>query len=402
MQNVCLLGATGSVGQSALEVLALYPDKFRLFSVAAHSNVEKLADIAVRFGVKRVGIADATKVDRLSFLLKEAGKGDIEILSGTEAAMQLASDNEAQTVIVAVVGAAGVPATFAAAKAGKRILHANKESVVCGGELLQQTVRENGAVMLPVDSEHNAIFQCLTGASEEDRRQCRLWLTCSGGPFRDRPELDLSTVTPAMALAHPTWQMGRKISIDSATLMNKGLEVIEARWLFDIPQDRIHVVIHPQSVVHSMVEYGDGSFIAQLGTASMKHPVAYCLGWPERLSAGTKRLDPFALSQLNFREPDVKRFVQLAYAYEALREGGTASIVLNAANEIGVEAFLNERISFTGIAEVCQRTMQVLFDPKTPASVEEILSVDAAARGLPGVKTGIRRQLSKKIFFEGL
>ena len=379
MQNVCLLGATGSVGQSALEVLALYPDKFRLFSVAAHSNVEKLADIAVRFGVKRVGIADATKADRLSHLLKEAGKGDVEILSGTEAAVQLASDNEAQTVIVAVVGAAG-PATFAAAKAGKRILHANKESVVCGGELLQQTVRENGAVMLPVDSEHNAIFQCLTGASEEDRRQCRLWLTCSGGPFRDRPELDLSTVTPAMALAHPTWQMGRKISIDSATLMNKGLEVIEARWLFDIPQDRIHVVIHPQSVVHSMVEYGDGSFIAQLGTASMKHPVAYCLGWPERLSAGTKRLDPFALSQLNFREPDVKRFVQLAYAYEALREGGTASIVLNAANEIGVEAFLNERISFTGIAEVCQRTMQALFDPKTPASVEEILSVDAAAR----------------------
>ena len=305
MQNVCLLGATGSVGQSALEVLALYPDKFRLFSVAAHSNVEKLADIAVRFGVKRVGIADATKADRLSHLLKEAGKGDVEILSGTEAAVQLASDNEAQTVIVAVVGAAGVPATFAAAKAGKRILHANKESVVCGGELLQQTVRENGAVMLPVDSEHNAIFQCLTGASEEDRRQCRLWLTCSGGPFRDRPELDLSTVTPAMALAHPTWQMGRKISIDSATLMNKGLEVIEARWLFDIPQDRIHVVIHPQSVVHSMVEYGDGSFIAQLGAASMKHPVAYCLGWPERLPAGTQRLDPFALSQLTFREPDV-------------------------------------------------------------------------------------------------
>lgn len=384
MQNVCLLGATGSVGQSALEVLALYPDKFRLFSVAAHSNVEKLADIAVRFGVKRVGIADATKVDRLSFLLKEAGKGDIEILSGTEAAVQLASDNEAQTVIVAVVGAAGVSATFAAAKAGKRILHANKESVVCGGELLQQTVRENGAVMLPVDSEHNAIFQCLTGASEEDRRQCRLWLTCSGGPFRDRPELDLSTVTPAMALAHPTWQMGRKISIDSATLMNKGLEVIEARWLFDIPQDRIHVVIHPQSVVHSMVEYGDGSFIAQLGTASMKHPVAYCLGWPERLSAGTKRLDPFALSQLNFREPDVKRFVQLAYAYEALAAGGTASIVLNAANEIAVQAFLDERITFTGIAEVCRRTMDALADSKAPASVEEILSVDACARAKAG------------------
>lgn len=384
MQNVCLLGATGSVGQSALEVLALYPDKFRLFSVAAHSNVEKLADIAVRFGVKRVGIADATKVDRLSFLLKEAGKGDIEILSGTEAAVQLASDNEAQTVIVAVVGAAGVPATFAAAKAGKRILHANKESVVCGGELLQQTVRENGAVMLPVDSEHNAIFQCLTGASEEDRRQCRLWLTCSGGPFRDRPELDLSTVTPAMALAHPTWQMGRKISIDSATLMNKGLEVIEARWLFDIPQDRIHVVIHPQSVVHSMVEYGDGSFIAQMGTASMRHPVAYCLGWPERLSAGVKRLNPYELSQLTFEEPDLKRFPQLAYAYEALAAGGTASIVLNAANEIAVQAFLDERITFTGIAEVCRRTMDALVDSKAPASVEEILSVDACARAKAG------------------
>lgn len=384
MQNVCLLGATGSVGQSALEVLALYPDKFRLFSVAAHSNVEKLADIAVRFGVKRVGIADAAKADRLSYLLKEAGKGDIEILSGTEAAVQLASDNEAQTVIVAVVGAAGVPATFAAAKAGKRILHANKESVVCGGELLQQTVRENGAVMLPVDSEHNAIFQCLTGASEEDRRQCRLWLTCSGGPFRDRPELDLSTVTPAMALAHPTWQMGRKISIDSATLMNKGLEVIEARWLFDISQDRISVVIHPQSVVHSMVEYGDGSFIAQMGTASMRHPVAYCLGWPERLSAGVKRLNPYELSQLTFEEPDLKRFPQLAYAYEALAAGGTASIVLNAANEIAVQAFLDERITFTGIAEVCRRTMDALADSKAPASVEEILSVDACARAKAG------------------
>lgn len=384
MQNVCLLGATGSVGQSALEVLALYPDKFRLFSVAARSNVEKLADIAVRFGVKRVGIADATKVDRLSFLLKEAGKGDIEILSGTEAAVQLASDNEAQTVIVAVVGAAGVPATFAAAKAGKRILHANKESVVCGGELLQQTVRENGAVMLPVDSEHNAIFQCLTGASKEDRRQCRLWLTCSGGPFRDRLELDLSTVTPAMALAHPTWQMGRKISIDSATLMNKGLEVIEARWLFDISQDRISVVIHPQSVVHSMVEYGDGSFIAQMGTASMRHPVAYCLGWPERLSAGVKRLNPYELSQLTFEEPDLKRFPQLAYAYEALAAGGTASIVLNAANEIAVQAFLDERITFTGIAEVCRRTMDALADSKAPASVEEILSVDACARAKAG------------------
>ena len=380
MQNVCLLGATGSVGKSALEVLELYPDRFRLHSAAANSNARALAQIAVRFNLRRVGIADATKTDELADYLARAGRGDIEILSGEQAAEQLAADELADTVIVAVVGAAGVPATFAAARAGKRILHANKESVVCGGALLQRLVRQSAAVMLPVDSEHNAIFQCLAAASREDRLGCRLWLTCSGGPFRARRDLDLSTVTPAMALAHPTWQMGRKITIDSATLMNKGLEVIEARWLFDVPQDRIRVVVHPQSVVHSMVEYADGSFIAQLGTASMRHPVAYCLGWPERLCAGVRPLNPFELSQLTFEEPDLKRFVQLAYAYEALEAGGTASIVLNAANEIGVEAFLQERIGFTGIAEVCARTLQTTADSREPASVEEILAVDHLAR----------------------
>ena len=358
MQNVCLLGATGSVGKSALEVLELYPDRFRLHSVCAMHQVEKLAQIAAKFGVKRVGIADASRVDELARLLDELGCRDVEIVSGPQASVELASDPEAQAVIVAVVGAAGVPATFAAARAGKRILHANKESVVCGG----------------------AIFQCLASASPSDRELCRLWLTCSGGPFRAKKDLDLSTVTPAMALAHPTWQMGRKISIDSATLMNKGLEVIEARWLFDIPQDRISVVIHPQSVVHSMVEYGDGSFIAQLGTASMRHPVAYCLGWPERLSAGVKRLNPYELSQLTFEEPDLKRFPQLAYAYEALAAGGTASIVLNAANEVAVEAFLAERLSFTGIAEVCRRTMDALSGARAPVSVEEILASDSEAR----------------------
>ncbi len=384
MQNICLLGATGSVGKSALEVLELYPDRFRLHSVCAMHQVEKLAQIAVKFGVKRVGIADESRVDELARLLNELGHPEVEIVSGPNASVELASDPEAQAVIVAVVGAAGVPATFAAARAGKRILHANKESVVCGGALLMQTIKDSGAVILPVDSEHNAIFQCLASASSADRELCRLWLTCSGGPFRAKKELDLSTVTPAMALAHPTWQMGRKISIDSATLMNKGLEVIEARWLFDIPQDRISVVIHPQSVVHSMVEYGDGSFIAQMGTASMRHPVAYCLGWPERLSAGVKRLNPYELSQLTFEEPDLKRFPQLAYAYEALAAGGTASIVLNAANEIAVQSFLDERITFTGIAEVCRRTMDALADSKAPASVEEILSVDACARAKAG------------------
>lgn len=380
MQNVCLLGATGSVGKSALEVLELYPDRFRLISAAANSSTEKLAEIAVRFNLKRVGIADASKTDELACRLAELGCSDVEILSGPQAAVQLAADADADAVIVAVVGAAGVPATFAAAQAGKRILHANKESVVCGGALLQETVRASGAMMLPVDSEHNAIFQCLASARAEDREGCRLWLTCSGGPFRARKDLDLASVTPAMALAHPTWRMGRKISIDSATLMNKGLEVIEARWLFDIPHDRISVVIHPQSVVHSMVEFADGSFLAQLGTASMRHPVAYCLGWPERLSAGVKRLNPFELSQLTFEEPDLTRFVQLGYAYDALKAGGTASIVLNAANEVAVEAFLDERLGFTDIARVCQSTMEAMSDPKEPASVDEILDVDRQAR----------------------
>lgn len=380
MQKVCLLGATGSVGKSALEVLALYPERFRLESVCAGSDVVKLAQIAVRFNVRAVGIADASKVDELAALLKEAGRGDVEIHAGPNAACELAADPSVATVIVAIVGAAGVPATFAAAKVGKRILHANKESVVCGGALLQKLVRDNGGVMLPVDSEHNAIFQCLESASAEEREKCRLWLTCSGGPLRDKKELDLSTVTPAMALAHPTWKMGRKISIDSATLMNKGLEVIEARWLFDIPAERIKVVVHPQSVVHSMVEYADGSFLAQLGTASMRHPVAYCLGYPERLSAGVEPLNPFALSGLTFEAPDLERFVQLKYAYEALKAGGTASIVLNAANEIGVQAFLDERIGFTGIAQVCRRTVDQLADPREPTELAEILEADERAR----------------------
>lgn len=380
MQNVCLLGATGSVGRSALEVLELHPERFRLISAAAGSNVEKLVEIAVRFPLKRVAVADAGKADELSARLRQADRGDVEIISGPGAAAQLAADPEADAVIVAVVGAAGVPAAFSAARSGKRILHANKESVVCGGALLQKTVRDSGALMLPVDSEHNAIFQCLAAASEADRASCRLWLTCSGGPFRARRDLDLSTVTPAMALAHPTWKMGRKISIDSATLMNKGLEVIEARWLFDVPSERIGVVIHPQSVIHSMVEYADGSFIAQLGTASMRHPVANCLGWPQRLDAGVRHLNPFELSQLTFEAPDTARFPQLRLAYDALEAGGTASIVLNAANEIGVEAFLEERLSFTGIAALCAETMRRQAEARAPESLEEILEVDRTAR----------------------
>ncbi len=379
MQKICLMGATGSIGKSALEVLRLHPERFSLEAVTANSNVEALARIAKDAGVKVAAVADASKKDALFSALKEIKAGHIEVLAGSDALVSLAGDSVFDTVIQSIVGAAGVAPSFAAAAAGKKLLLANKESVVCGGDLLIQTARRAGAEILPVDSEHNAIFQCLTVASEKDREGCRLWLTCSGGPFRDKPDLDLSTVTPGMAVSHPTWSMGQKISVDSATLMNKGLEVIEAHYLFGIPADRISVVIHPQSIVHSMVEYSDGSFVAQMGRPSMKHPIAYCLGWPERIESGTEHLKPWELPALTFSKPDTDRFIQLGLAYEALREGGASCIVLNAANEIGVEAFLARRLSFTGIGELCRRMLE-RSGFEAPSTLEDIIECDRLAR----------------------
>lgn len=379
MKNVALLGVTGSIGQSALDVIAQYPDRYRVWAIAAGSNVEKLARLAAVWRPYIVGIADASRCNALIKALKHLGINDVRVMAGAEAMCEIAAMKEVDIVVQAIVGAAGVKPSFAAARAGKRLLLANKESVVCGGELLMRTVRENGAELLPVDSEHNAIFQCLEGARAQERGDAKAWLTCSGGPFHSCPDVDLETVTPEMALAHPTWSMGRKISIDSATLMNKGLEVIEAHHLFGLDADHIGVVVHPQSVIHSMVEFSDGSLLAELASPDMKLPIVYCMAYPERLDGGVKRLKVTELQNLTFAAPDMERFPQLAYAYEAVREGGIAAIVLNAANEIAVEAFLQERIGFKDIARVCRAMMDEI-KGVLPETEDDIMQVDARVR----------------------
>lgn len=377
MQNIAIFGATGSIGGSTLDVLSHYKDRYRVFALTANSRVEELVRLCESHHPRIALVADESKKDELASALKTRGLTDIEVWAGESDLVRLAALPEVDVAVLAIVGAAGLAPTFSAARAGKRLLLANKESVVCGGALLMNSIKEHGAELLPVDSEHNAIFQCLTSASDEDRKTARLILTASGGPFRKR--MDLTEVTPEDAVAHPTWNMGRKISVDSATLMNKGLEVIEASWLFGFPPDRIDVVIHPQSLIHSMVQYADGCILAQMGAPDMRTPIAYSLGWPERLDGFAKRVDFAALGSVTFEAPDIQRFPQLGYAYEALRMGGAASIVLNAANEIAVEAFLDRRIRFLDIARSCRQMMDsmVLAAPK---SLEEVLAVDREAR----------------------
>ena len=377
MQNIAIFGATGSIGGSTLDVLSHYKDRYRVFALTANSRVEELVRLCESHHPRVALVADESKKGKLASALKTRGLTDIEVWAGESDLVRLAALPEVDVAVLAIVGAAGLAPTFSAARAGKRLLLANKESVVCGGALLMNSIREHGAELLPVDSEHNAIFQCLACASEEDRKNARLILTASGGPFRKR--MDLTEVTPEDAVAHPTWNMGRKISVDSATLMNKGLEVIEASWLFGFPPDRIDVVIHPQSLIHSMVQYADGCILAQMGAPDMRTPIAYSLGWPKRLDGFAKRVDFAALGSVTFEAPDIQRFPQLGYAYEALRMGGAASIVLNAANEIAVEAFLDRRIRFLDIARSCRQMMDsmVLAAPK---SLEEVLAADREAR----------------------
>ena len=377
MQNIAIFGATGSIGGSTLDVLSHYKDRYRVFALTANSRVEELVGLCESHHPRIALVADESKKDELASALKTRGLTDIEVWAGESDLVRLAALPEVDVAVLAIVGAAGLAPTFSAARAGKRLLLANKESVVCGGALLMNSIKEHGAELLPVDSEHNAIFQCLASASDEDRKTARLILTASGGPFRKR--MDLTEVTPEDAVAHPTWNMGRKISVDSATLMNKGLEVIEASWLFGFPPDRIEVVIHPQSLIHSMVQYADGCILAQMGAPDMRTPIAYSLGWPERLDGFAKRVDFAALGSVTFEAPDMQRFPQLGYAYEALRMGGAASIVLNAANEIAVEAFLDRRIRFHDIARSCRQMMDsmVLAAPK---SLEEVLAADREAR----------------------
>ena len=376
-QPITLLGATGSIGRSTIDVVQRYPDRFHIHAVAGGTRVAPLVEVCKQVSPKRVVIADASRLDELHQALKVEGLGHIDVDAGAQAVSGLAEDSDTEVVVQAVVGAAGVAPTFAAARAGKRLLLANKESVVCGGRLLMDTVKKHGCELLPVDSEHNAIFQCLAGATPQARANAQLILTASGGPFRGRKNLE--GITPEQAVAHPKWNMGRKISVDSATLMNKGLEVIEARWLFDFEPERIKVVVHPESIVHSAVEFEDGAVIAQLGAADMRTPIAYSLGWPERLDGHAKRMRFSEIARLTFEEPDLETFPLLKLAYDALKADDGSTIVLNAANEIAVEAFLEGRIGFTDIYTTVNQLLST-FSIEGVTDLEGIIELDEQVR----------------------
>tara|TARA_R100000322_G_C5442706_1_gene191098 strand:- start:703 stop:1932 length:1230 start_codon:yes stop_codon:yes gene_type:complete len=379
-RQVTILGATGSIGQSTLDVIARHPERFSVYAVTAHRSVDELAAICRRCHPRYAVIADETLVPRLIELL---GPGhSTQVLGGNQNLCEVAAAPEADTVMAAIVGAAGLVPTLAAVRAGKRVLLANKEALVMSGALFMDAVVESGAELLPIDSEHNAIFQCLPVGQSRDLQGAgvrRILLTASGGPFRLSSAEVLQKVTPDQACAHPNWSMGRKISVDSATLMNKGLELIEACWLFNTEPSRVEVHVHPESIIHSMVEYLDGSVIAQLGSPDMRTPIANGLAWPERIDSGVESLDLFALGSFHFEKPDRKRFPCLDLAAEAFKAGGTGPVVLNAANEVAVEAFLAGNLSFTGIASVIETVLSSA--PVSPATtLEEILAADHAAR----------------------
>jgi 1-deoxy-D-xylulose-5-phosphate reductoisomerase len=372
--NVTVLGATGSIGASTLDVMARHPERYRVFALTAHAAGDALLELCRRHRPYYAVLSGSAENPFLRQQFRDAG---VELLFGAAALEDVARDRECQAVMAAIVGAAGLAATLAAARAGKRVLLANKEALVLAGPLFMRAAQEAGAELLPIDSEHNAVFQCLSGNPRGAVK--RIVLTASGGPFRAVPVDKLGGVTPDQACAHPNWVMGRKISVDSATMMNKGLEVIEARWLFDVEPERIEVVIHPQSIVHSMVEYVDGSVIAQMSNPDMRVPIAHALAYPERIASGARPLDLTAMKDLSFERPDGQRFPCLQLAYAALRAGGTAPAVLNAANEIAVEAFLEGRLPFTAIPRVIEETLDSV--RTAPASdLSAVLEADAEAR----------------------
>jgi 1-deoxy-D-xylulose-5-phosphate reductoisomerase len=377
LKRIALFGATGSIGASALDVIARHPDRYVVDALSAHSQVEALVALCVRFRPRVAAITDDTRYAALREGLAAAGLDTVAV-AGAAALDEIAADDRNDTVIAAIVGAAGVASTLAAARAGKRLLLANKESVVLAGELLMAEVTAGGATLVPIDSEHNAIFQCLPSQGGHGGVR-RIVLTASGGPFRGWSREQLVDITPEQACAHPNWSMGRKISVDSATLMNKGLEVIEAHHLFDLPAERIDVVVHPQSTIHSLVDYVDGSMLAQLGQPDMRTTLAVGLAWPERIEAGVAPLDLVAIARLDFQAPDLAAFPCLGLAFEALRAGGSAPAVLNAANEVAVSAFLQRRLAFLGIPALIERTMHRL--PALPsATLDDRLAADAEAR----------------------
>lgn len=381
-QGICILGATGSVGRSTLDVVGRHPDRFHIAAMTAHSQVDELARLCAIHHAEYAAIADASRTSALRVRLRELGSS-AKVLSGPGGLVEAATLECVDTVMAAIVGAAGLAPTLAAASAHKRLLLANKEALVMAGPIFMDVVRKHKVVLLPIDSEHNAIFQCMpiaaTGMIDAASGIRRILLTGSGGPFRARSLSELANVTPDEACAHPTWAMGRKISIDSATMMNKGLEIIEAHWLFGVPAEAIQVIIHPQSVVHSMVEYVDGSVIAQLGNPDMRTPIAQALAYPHRMEAGGDALNLFSIGTLSFEAPDFQRFPALRLAYEALAEGGSAPAILNAANEIAVAAFLRREIRFLDVIDIIEDTMQLLPATKL-GGLEDVLEADSQAR----------------------
>lgn len=381
IQKITVLGSTGSIGVSTLDVIRRHPDRYQAFALCAHSQIDKLFEQCLEFKPKFAVLRDAELAGQLSQRCLDVGL-DTEVRFGVQALVELSSLPEVDSVMAAIVGAAGLEPTLAAAKAGKRLMLANKEVLVMAGELFMHAVKESGALLLPVDSEHNAIFQSLPADFGRGLAACgveKILLTASGGPFRNTPLAELSAVTPDAACAHPNWVMGRKISVDSSTMMNKGLEVIEARWIFDAPAEMIQVVVHPQSVIHSAVQYADGSVLAQMGNPDMRTPIAYAMAYPERVSAGVQPLDLFKIGLLEFFEPDLKRFPCLQLAYDVLEAGGTAPAILNAANEVAVAAFLDGRLPFLGIPALIQTCLAAL--PAGPeGSLGDVLAADAEAR----------------------
>ncbi|AZP29167.1 MULTISPECIES: 1-deoxy-D-xylulose-5-phosphate reductoisomerase [Acinetobacter] len=384
-QSVCILGVTGSIGQSTLKILNQHPDKYSVFAISAHSRISELVDICKQFQPKVV-VVPKQKVDELAALFVKSELQNIEILTDQEGLVSIASHPDVDVVMAAIVGAAGLLPTLAAVKAGKRVLLANKEALVMSGEIMMQAARDHQALLLPVDSEHNAIFQSLPHNYLEAERNgqpqqgvSRILLTASGGPFLNHSLEQLEKVTPAQACKHPNWSMGQKISVDSATLMNKGLELIEACHLFSISEHFVTVVVHPQSIIHSMVQYVDGSTLAQMGNPDMCTPIAHALAWPERLQTNVPALDLFEYSQLNFQAPDIQKFPALDLARQAMRSGGLAPTILNAANEVAVAAFLNQQIGFTNIPQVVEHTLQKL-ENSVADNIESILNKDEVAR----------------------
>ena len=378
MQRLTILGSTGSVGQSTLEVLKLHPNLFAVDTLTANTNVDVMLEQCKQYSPKTVVMVEAQSAELLSAQLKLHGISGIDVVSGAQALLSVSKSESCDTVMSAIVGAAGLLPTLEAVRAAKRVLIANKEPLVMTGDLFMREARKSGALILPIDSEHNAIFQCLP--DDQNKRGVRkIHLTASGGPFLGRSWSDLAKISPEQACAHPNWSMGRKISVDSATMMNKGLELIEATALFGLPASSVDIVVHPQSIIHSMVEYHDGSFLAQLGSPDMRIPIAHSLSWPERIDSGAKTLDITEIARLDFQKPDMQNLPCLRLARNAAEQGGSAPAILNAANEIAVAAFLDNQIRFTDIPKVIEfalnNTENVVFD-----DIDSVLKIDHEAR----------------------